>query len=62
MQAELDGAIDTVLEVLDRSFQEGVELDPLQTILGRMRARGADLDLSNAPPLMRMLLEGMMAS
>ncbi len=59
LQADLDAAIDTVLDVLERAAAAGVELDPLSTIVGRMRARGAELDTSQLPPLMRMLLDGM---
>lgn len=50
-------AIDSVLDVL---MGEGGELlDPLETILARMKLRGQELDLSTAPPLLQMLLGGM---
>ena len=56
-QTELDDAIDKVLDVL---FTEGgSELDPFTTIIERMKARGQELDLSEMPPLMQMLLGGM---
>lgn len=57
VQTRLDAAIDGVLDVL---FSEGgSELDPLTTIIGRMKARGQELNLSEMPPLMQMLLGGM---
>lgn len=59
LQGELDHAIDAVLDILFRAGTEQVELDPLQTIVARMGARGQELDLSQAPPLMQMLLGGM---
>lgn len=61
LQAELDAAIDSVLTVLEKAGATGTELDPLATIVGRLRERGTELDMSSAPPLMRMLLDGMMA-
>ncbi len=59
LQAELDTAIDSTLDVLERAGVAGVELDPLATIIARLRERGAELDLAGMPPLMRMVLEGM---
>lgn len=59
-QVELDAAIDRVLYVLEHGAAAGVELDPLTTIMQRLQARGQSLDLSDAPPVMRMLLAGMM--
>jgi hypothetical protein len=56
-QEQLDAAIDSVLDVLFTA--EGQELDPLATIIARMKARGQELDLSEMPPLMAMLLGGM---
>ena len=58
-QARLDLLVDDVLTLLEESSQAGVELDPLTTIVERLRVRGAELDLSQAPPMMRMLLSGM---
>lgn len=60
-QSELDTLIDGVLELLERSAAAGVELDPLATILARLQARGAELDLAGLPPLVRMILEGAVA-
>lgn len=58
VQAQLDDAIDRVLDVL---FAAGdTELDPLTTIISRMKARGEELDFSTAPPLIQMLLGGML--
>lgn len=59
-QAELDGLIDQTLDVLDAATKAGVEVDPLAAIVGRLQARGESIDLSEAPPMMRMLLGGMM--
>lgn len=58
-QTQLDGLIDGVLDVLEGSSAAGVELDPLATILERLRARGSELDVSSMPPLVQMLLGGM---
>lgn len=60
VQDELDAAIDRVLDVLERAGAEGVEVDPLATIVGRVQARGTELNLDDAPPMMRMLLGGML--
>lgn len=57
-ESRLDDAIDAVLDVLTEAEKYGVELDPLATIVGRMRARGEDLNLDDAPPLLKMLLAG----
>lgn len=57
-QADLDAAIDTVLDVLFTAGGAGEELDPLATIIDRMKVRGQELDLSEMPPLMQMLLGG----
>jgi hypothetical protein len=58
-QLELDGAIDEILDILEESSKAGVELDPLATIVDRLRARGAELDVSALPPIAQMLLGGM---
>ncbi len=55
-QAQLDIAIDMVLDTL--LTNPDADLDPLATILERMKARGEELDLSGAPPLVQMLLSG----
>ncbi len=60
VQDELDCAIDRVLDLLERAAEQGVEVDPLQTIIGRVQARGAQIDLDDMPPVMRMLLGGML--
>lgn len=60
LQADLDAAIDRVLDCLEAAQTAGVELDPLATILARVKARGQDVDLSSAPPLMQMLLAGVL--
>ncbi len=60
MQVRMDKAIDEVLDTLDQASAVGVEIDPLATIIDRVKARGAEIDLSTAPPLMQMLLSGML--
>lgn len=60
LQARLDAAIDEVLDCLEAADKDGVEVDPLQTIVARMQARGANLDLSEQPPIVQMLLGGML--
>lgn len=57
-QDQLDDAIDRVLDALENAGGAGVSLDPLQTIMARLRARGNSFDFDELPPLMRMLLEG----
>lgn len=59
-QKQMNTAIDSVLDCLDNCASEGIEIDPLATIIERVKARGAEIDLSTAPPLMQMLLAGMM--
>lgn len=59
-QRDVDLAIDRVLDLLEVAATEGYEMDPLGTIIARMKARGSDLDLDDAPPVMRMLLGGML--
>ncbi len=59
LQTRMDIAIDQVLDTLDEASAAGVEIDPLATILERVRARGAEIDLESAPPMMRLLLSGM---
>jgi hypothetical protein len=59
-QERLDWLIDGVLDVLAEAEQAGVELDPLQTIMARLQARGDELNLDEAPPIMRMLLAGLL--
>ena len=59
-QQRMNLAIDNVLDTLDDAATDGVEIDPLATILDRVRARGAEIDLASAPPMMRMLLGGML--
>lgn len=61
VKPRMDAAIDEVLDTLDYAASVGVEVDPLATILDRVRARGADIDLSSAPPLMQMILGPMLA-
>lgn len=58
--AELAACIDSTLDVLEAAAAAGVEVDPLQTIIARLQARGESLNLDEAPPMMRMLLGGMM--
>ena len=55
---QLDEAIGKVLDILDDAGRAGVELDPLESIMRVIRARGDELDLSDAPPLLQMLLGG----
>lgn len=58
-QAELNTAMDSVLGLLEAAAAADVSLDPLATLLDRVRARGDEIDLENAPPILRMLLSGM---
>lgn len=60
LQGELDCAIDGVLDVLEKAAATGVEVDPLQTIIARVQARGTDLSLDDMPPVMRMLMGGIL--
>lgn len=59
-QNRMNAAIDEVLDCLDFASAHEVEIDPLATIIERVKARGAEIDLSTAPPLMQMLLSGML--
>ncbi len=59
-QDVLNDAIDAVLDALDYASERGVEIDPLATILERVKARGAEIDLDSAPPLVKLLLSGML--
>lgn len=59
LQERMDAAIDEVLDVLDQAQQDGVELDPLATIMARVKARGDMFDLAELPPFMQMLLGGL---
>lgn len=59
-QHDVDLAIDRVLDLLELASTQGYEVDPLATIIDRMKARGSDLNLDDAPPVMRMLLGGML--
>lgn len=58
-QQALETAVDATIDALENAAAAGIELDPLQTILGRMKERGQALNLDDAPPLLRMLLSGM---
>lgn len=51
--------VDAILTLLEEAAAAGVELDPLAIILERLQARGETLDLSEAPPMLRMLLGGL---
>lgn len=57
LQARLDVAIDSVLDVLEQDGAD--ELDPLATILARVQVRGTTLDLEGAPIFLQMMLGGM---
>jgi hypothetical protein len=59
LQARAAFLIDGFLDLLDEAAREGVEVDPLAVILDRLAARGEELDMSEAPPMLRMLLGGM---
>lgn len=59
-QAELDALVDSTLDLLDDASKAGVEVDPLAAIVSRLQARGESINLDEAPPMMRMLLGGMM--
>lgn len=58
LERELDEHIDAILRILERAGAAGVELDPLRSILTRLQEQGFDLD--SVPPVVRMLLDGMM--
>jgi hypothetical protein len=60
LQGRLDLLIDGILDLLAESVQTGEELDPLASIVSRLQARGDTIDLDDAPPMMRMLLGGML--
>lgn len=60
LQGELDCAIDVVLDVLEKAAGSGVEVDPLQTIIARVQARGTELSMDDMPPVMRMLMGGIL--
>jgi len=51
--------VDQLLDTMEAAGVEGEAIDPLSIILERLQARGASLDLEGAPPMMRMLLGGM---
>jgi len=53
LQTRMDAAIDEVLDTLDAASAADVEIDPLATIIDRIKARGAELDLEAMPPLMK---------
>lgn len=58
-EAELDTRVGAVLDTIEAAAGAGVELDPLASILRCMRDRGAQVDLAAMPPMMQMLLGGM---
>lgn len=58
-QAELDDAIDHTLDVFENAAKAGVQLDPLQTIMRRLQARGQEINMEEAPPMLRMLMSGL---
>lgn len=60
LQSRLDSAVDEILDLLAQSVDDGVELDPLGTIVARLQARGEQLDTEGMPPMMQMLLGGML--
>lgn len=60
LQERMNNAIDNVLECLDDAASLGVEIDPLETIIERFKARGNDFDLSTLPLPLQMLLAGML--
>jgi hypothetical protein len=59
LQARAESLIDGFLALLDEAGAAGVEIDPLAIILDRLAHRGETLDMSEAPPMLRMLLGGM---
>lgn len=58
LQRELDEQIDAILRLLARAGEAGVELDPLRSIIGRLNEQGFDLE--GMPPMVRMVLDGML--
>jgi hypothetical protein len=56
---QLDAAIDLVLDALEQGQREGVDLNPLESIIRRLHARGEQLDLAGLPPIVQMLVAGM---
>lgn len=51
--------VDGILDLLDEAGKAGVEVDPLAIIMERLAVRGETLDMSEAPPMMRMILGGL---
>lgn len=62
LELELDHHVDNILDVLEQGAAEGIELDPMASIMRRLQARGQDLNMDEMPPLMRMILGGMQAT
>jgi hypothetical protein len=60
VQAELDATIDAVLDTLERAAVAGVDVNPLETIVRRVQARGAELNFDELPPLAKMVIGGML--
>lgn len=60
LEHELDNLIDQVLDLLERSAAVGVELDPLTAIIARLKERGTEMNLEELPPMMRMLMAGIL--
>ena len=58
-QVQLDDAIDKTLDVFEQAARDGVQLDPLATIMNRLQARGQEINLEEAPPMLRMLMSGL---
>ncbi len=59
-QGQLRDLTDTILDLLDRAAAAGVELDPLATIIQSLKDRGTELDTADMPPMLKMLLAGML--
>ena len=55
-QTQLDAAIDDVLDTLEAAARDGVELEPVATIMQRMQARGEEINFDEAPLLLKMML------
>jgi hypothetical protein len=59
LQAQLEQAVDEVLDVFQQAVDQDVELDIMGCIVARMRARGEVLDLSELPLPLQMIFGGM---
>lgn len=59
LEAELDLHVDAILDLIEQGGAEGVELDPLASIMRRLQARGTEMNVDDMPPLLKMMLSGL---